>query len=69
MIEFGDSGVLMWSMRQGVGLDFQFLSCQRTPIMLVDDSGDTMLCGLEGLHIRLPFFEFSIGILYEADNG
>ncbi len=70
MIEIGDSGVILCSTRKGVGVDLQFLERATTPVMLfVDDYGDTMLCGLEGLHIRLPFFEFRIGILYEEDNG
>jgi len=69
MIEIGKSGVIFCSTRQGVGVDLQFLARSTTPIMLFDDYGDTMLCGLEGVHIRLPFFEVSLGILYEEDNG
>ncbi len=69
MIEIGEAGVILCFTRQGVGVDLEFLSRSTTPILLFDNFGDTMLCGLEGVLIRVPFFEFRIGILYEEDNG
>tara|TARA_R110000744_G_scaffold189085_1_gene308293 strand:+ start:699 stop:953 length:255 start_codon:yes stop_codon:yes gene_type:complete len=68
LIEIGESGVFMCSTRQGVGIDFQFLGCLNAPLCLVDEQGSAQLFYIEGFHIRLPFFEISIGILHEVED-
>lgn len=63
IISIGERGLILAATRQGIGIDFQFVGGVTMPIGIIDEDDRLQLYVVEGIHIRLPFFEMTMGVV------